>query len=798
MSSPPDHDHDPRDQIRSPESGAESTEPRRPGSRSPFRRRRSGRRPEGQDQRHGAGAPPAFGVDGAGIEGPGVLEGSVEHEGQASHEGLAVQEGQPGGFDAGAEFAPGGPPGRRRGRGPRTPRPDLEVPEEERIPSWPVQAAVGLDAGDPRRRLPRHIRPLPDDDSPKLHKVLAESGIGSRRDMEELILAGRVSVNGEPAHVGQRIGPMDLIRINGRPLRRKPTGSVPRVLLYHKPAGEVVTREDPEHRPLVFERLPKPRGGRWVAVGRLDLNTEGLLIFTTSGDIANRLMHPRYGWEREYAVRILGRVDEGARQKLLNGVELEDGPAAFSVVSEIGGTGANCWYRVVISEGRNREVRRLFDAVGLTVSRLVRVRFGPVALPTRLRRGRWLELEGAEVLALQTAMRESDAALRAAGVDLEPETFRDSSLNQSDREDWDDHDEDELMDDNIGNRLDPAEAKAIAARHAGEEEVAIDDDDWQPRSNDAHQEAISRAIRKTGGEGRRAAFRARALAQKTQARTGFDAASLTMTGGHFPAGGSGGGYPGTAAYPGGRPDGRSDGRSGRQGARPGGQSGGRSGGQPGGYPGGPAGERGPRHGGPGRPNNPRRKGPGYGGPGGPGGPNVQGVQGVQGGPSSFAGEHGGHPEWETVGPQPVPGQEGRGPNPDGRGRPGGRGRNSGRGPNPGRGPRGPGNRERQPGEFQAQGFPGPSGVPRPPRRARPPGPPREPVLARDPDAPRSAQSPRPPRTPRPPRPPGPPRAPREPRFPRDEGPMMAAKPATSAVKVEIRTKRRRLPETPPE
>ena len=654
------------------------------------------------------------------------------------------------------------------------------MPEEERIPSWPVQAAVGLDAGDPRRRLPRHIRPLPDDDSPKLHKVLAESGIGSRRDMEELILAGRVSVNGEPAHVGQRIGPMDLIRINGRPLRRKPTGSVPRVLLYHKPAGEVVTREDPEHRPLVFERLPKPRGGRWVAVGRLDLNTEGLLIFTTSGDIANRLMHPRYGWEREYAVRILGRVDESARQQLLNGVELEDGPAAFSVVSEIGGTGANCWYRVVISEGRNREVRRLFEAVGLTVSRLVRVRFGPVALPTRLRRGRWLELEGAEVLALQTAMRESDAALRAAGVDLEPETVRDSSSDESDHDDWDDRDEDEFIDDDIGNRIDPAEAKAIAARQAGEDEVAIDDDDWQPRSADAHQEAISRAIRKTGGEGRRAAFRARALAQKTQLRTGVDAASLTMTGGHFPSGVAG--YPGTGAYPGGRPDGRPDGRPGRSGPRPGGRSGGRSGVQSGNYAGG-------------RPNNPRRQGPAQGSPGG------QGVQGGPGGQGSFAGEQGVHPEWETVGPQIVPGQDGRAPNSDGRGRPGGRGRNGGRGPNAGRGPRGPGNRERQPGEFQAQGFPGPSGVPRPPRRARPPGPPREPGLPRDPDAPRSDHPPRPPRaprSPRPPRPPGPPRAPRAPKFPRDDGPGLDAKPAASAVKVEIRTKRRRLPETPSE
>jgi len=169
-----------------------------------------------------------------------------------------------------------------------------------------------------------------DDDAPKLHKVLAEVGLGSRRDMEELIIAGRVSVNGEPAHIGQRILPTDLVRINGKLLQRKVSKKPPRVLVYHKPAGEIVSHNDPDGRPSVFDRLPTMRAAKWLAVGRLDFNTEGLLLFTTSGDLANRLMHPRYNIEREYAVRTLGELEEGMRQKLLHGVELDDGMAQFS------------------------------------------------------------------------------------------------------------------------------------------------------------------------------------------------------------------------------------------------------------------------------------------------------------------------------------------------------------------------------------------------------------------------------------------------------------------------------------
>ncbi len=232
-----------------------------------------------------------------------------------------------------------------------------------------------------------------DDDAPKLHKVLAEAGLGSRRDMEELIIAGRVSVNGEPAHIGQRILPTDQVRINGKLIQRKVSKKPPRVLIYHKPAGEIVSTSDPEGRTSVFDSLPQMKVGKWLAVGRLDYNTEGLLLFTTSGDLANRLMHPRYGIEREYAVRTLGELEEGMRQKLLAGVELDDGLAQFSKISDGGGEGVNKWYRVIIGEGRNREVRRMFEAVGLTVSRLIRTRYGVMTLPSGLKRGRWDELE---------------------------------------------------------------------------------------------------------------------------------------------------------------------------------------------------------------------------------------------------------------------------------------------------------------------------------------------------------------------------------------------------------------------
>ncbi len=239
-----------------------------------------------------------------------------------------------------------------------------------------------------------------EDDAPKLHKVLAEAGLGSRRDMEEWIVAGRVSVNGEPAHIGQRILPTDQVRFNGRLIQRKVTKSLPKVLVYHKPAGEIVSRDDPEKRPSVFDGLPNLKNSKWLAVGRLDFNTEGLLLFTNSGDLANRLMHPRYNIDREYAVRTLGELDDSSRQKLLAGVELDDGLGQFTRIADGGGEGVNRWYRVTIGEGRNREVRRMFEAVGLTVSRLIRTRYGALTLPKTLKRGRWEELAANDVRSL--------------------------------------------------------------------------------------------------------------------------------------------------------------------------------------------------------------------------------------------------------------------------------------------------------------------------------------------------------------------------------------------------------------
>lgn len=249
---------------------------------------------------------------------------------------------------------------------------------------------------------------------PKLHKVLAQIGIGSRREMEELIIAGRVSVNGEPAHIGQRVAASDVVRINGKPINRNNAKKPPRVIIYHKPAGEIVSHDDPEGRATVFSRLPKPKVGKWLSVGRLDLNTEGLLILTTSGDLANRLMHPRYGNEREYAVRVLGELSDQTRQSLLDGIELEDGTAKFGSVQYLGGDGSNRWYRVTLQEGRNREVRRIFEAVGLTVSRLIRTRFGDIVLPSHLRRGRWEEL-GADLvsaLLVQAGLLKDDEEAR--------------------------------------------------------------------------------------------------------------------------------------------------------------------------------------------------------------------------------------------------------------------------------------------------------------------------------------------------------------------------------------------------
>ena len=237
----------------------------------------------------------------------------------------------------------------------------------------------------------------------RLQKVLAHAGLGSRREMEEWIAAGRVTVNGEVAMLGMRVVEGDVVRAdNKRPIRIKAQDTLlPRVLLYHKQEGEIVSRDDPEKRSSVFDKLPRLSGMKWIAIGRLDFNTSGLLIFTTSGDLANRLMHPRFEVEREYAVRVQGSMTEDQmRQMLKEGITLEDGPVKFEKLMDEGGEGYNHWYRLVVKEGRNRVVRRTFEALGLPVSRLMRVRYGIVNLPPRLKRGMLAELGSGEVSAI--------------------------------------------------------------------------------------------------------------------------------------------------------------------------------------------------------------------------------------------------------------------------------------------------------------------------------------------------------------------------------------------------------------
>ena len=244
----------------------------------------------------------------------------------------------------------------------------------------------------------------PGDATHKLQKSLAQAGLGSRRDMEEWVRAGRVTVNGVAATIGARVGPNDVVRVDGQAIGQSRDRGPVRVLLYYKPEGEIVSRDDPGGRPTVFTRLPPARGAKWLAVGRLDFNTSGLLILTTSGELANRMMHPRYEVEREYAVRVLGRLSPEQQEKLLSGLRIDDGVARCESVQDRGGEGANHWYHIVIREGRNREVRRLFAALGLRISRLMRVRFGSVNLPRGLRRGQFVELAPREVRQLLASL----------------------------------------------------------------------------------------------------------------------------------------------------------------------------------------------------------------------------------------------------------------------------------------------------------------------------------------------------------------------------------------------------------
>ncbi len=285
--------------------------------------------------------------------------------------------------------------------------------------------------GRPLKARPEEL----EDQSEKLHKALASAGMGSRREMEQLIADGRVTLNGQVAKVGDRVKAGDLVKVNGKVIRLGWKKQTPRVLIYHKQEGEIVSRDDPEGRPSVFDNLPQVRSGRWISIGRLDFNTEGLLIFTTDGELANHLTHPRYEVEREYAVRLIGALDAAQMNALLNGVELDDGLAKVDQIVPAGGEGVNQWYHLIIKEGRNREVRRLMEHLGLTVSRLIRVRFGPIAMPSRLKRGMKEELPEEEVEALLRwcGMAKSAAEQRktdASGDTKRPETKRPETKRQ--------------------------------------------------------------------------------------------------------------------------------------------------------------------------------------------------------------------------------------------------------------------------------------------------------------------------------------------------------------------------------
>lgn len=230
----------------------------------------------------------------------------------------------------------------------------------------------------------------------KLHKVLARAGLGSRRHIEQWIQQGRVTVNGETARVGARVDSRDRLAVDGRPVAVA-SSKTPRVLMYHKPLGELVTREDPRGRPTVFQALPDPGTGRWIAVGRLDINSTGLLLVTDDGELANRLMHPRANLDREYMARVFGAVDQAMLDRLRSGIELDGKPARFKSITPVGEpSGPNRTFRVVLTEGRNREVRRLWEAVGCSVNRLKRIRFGPVKLPRDLQPGKWRYLPASQ------------------------------------------------------------------------------------------------------------------------------------------------------------------------------------------------------------------------------------------------------------------------------------------------------------------------------------------------------------------------------------------------------------------
>lgn len=278
-------------------------------------------------------------------------------------------------------------------------------PEAEKAPKTRVARAKKLAVRPANQKVQSQVRRLQEQRSDlsgiepvRLQKALAASGAGSRREMEEWIQNGWVTVNGKVAQLGDKVQPEDQVLVKGSVIKLKWPDRLPRIILYYKQEGEIVSRDDPQGRVSIFDRLPQAASSRWVAIGRLDINTSGLLILTTSGELANRFAHPSFEVEREYAVRVLGELGMDEMRLLTSeGVMLEDGLARVERIHSQGGEGVNKWYNVVLKEGRNREVRRIFEHFGLTVSRLVRTGFGPIGLPNRLKRGQFYELNAAEV-----------------------------------------------------------------------------------------------------------------------------------------------------------------------------------------------------------------------------------------------------------------------------------------------------------------------------------------------------------------------------------------------------------------
>jgi 23S rRNA pseudouridine2605 synthase len=332
----------------------------------------------------------------------------------------------------------------------------------------------------------------------RLQKVMAQSGHGSRRNIEILIAQGHITINGQVAKLGDSVGPGDKVKLDGNIINLRFGEQLPRVLLYHKPEGEIVSRDDPEKRATVFDRLPKVNGGRWVSVGRLDLNTGGLLLFTTNGELANRLTHPRFEVEREYAVRVMGELTPELGEKLLKtGVDIEGENCTFDSIEDRGGEGSNHWYHVVLREGKNREVRKMFEAVGLMVSRLMRVRFGPITLPGHVKRGMVREMEEEQVQELLafSGMNESpEAEARSEEEDDELENIGNRIQ---------DHREPKVreIDDDIGNK--------VNARQQAAEPPEVDGNrgTYNPNAGEAPPKGTRRPqgkpFFKKGGQGQR-------------------------------------------------------------------------------------------------------------------------------------------------------------------------------------------------------------------------------------------------------------------------------------------------------